>query len=395
MKLLLLITILAAICLNGVYSVEMRNKTVSYNPGCDIDDCKKATQLVYIKASGMADALHVLYSNIGAFTIMMFKTDLDSNININWTNLLSNNNETMFNSIQFTKQPNESCAYVIPKIYEFNDLAGSADLTKIPNNATFWNVRNTGNMEWTFMNSSAENTIGMFKSVDAASNGTFSFQIRYYGEEKRDSSLPHLQVSMDATSIDFIVDSVAPTFKESKFGINIFAANNLESIQLKNFKSLDDEYTPGTFQIFTVEASDSDMHVQNYFQWKPIFYFYETLTLENSTETVQYNLGSNRTLPISLASAFFNSTLPNYTEFNISFGIAGNDKDAYFYPQSNYSLWTFTVGIGEPSVEKMSSIVTLLIFIGFGLPALVIVVGTLALLIKKCKNSHRSGYESM
>ena len=137
------------------------------------------------------------------------------------------------------------------------------------------------------------------------------------------------------------------------------------------------------------------MQVQSFLQWKPIFYYFPTFSLENSTETGQYILGLNRTLPISLASAYFDSNLQKYTEFNVSFGIAGDFKDEYFYPQSNYSSWTFTTGIGKPAVEKMSSIVTLLIFIGFGLPALVIVVGTLALLVKKCKNSHRPGYESM
>jgi hypothetical protein len=362
-----------------------------------LTDCQNQTKLVYVKATGSSDTLHLLYSNIGAFSIMIFKTNLDSILSINWTNLLSNNETIMLNSIEFTVQPNQSCAYIIPKIYEFNDIHGTANLTKIPNNSTFWNVRETSKLEWKFMNSTVDNTIGYFTSKDNAgsNNGTFNFYIRYYGEEKRDIKLPHLMVSKDSTSIDFIVDSVPSTFNQSKFGINIISVSDLQNYDLKKVKSLDDEYTPGTFQIFTVETMDTQMQVQSFFQWKPIFYFVRTLSLEDSTETGQYILGLNRTLPLSLASAYFDSNLPKYTEFNVSFGIAGNYKDEYFYPQSNYSSWTFTTGIGTPAVEKMSSIVTLLIFIGFGLPALVIVIGTLALIIKKCKNSHRPGYESM
>ncbi len=70
---------------------------------------------------------------------------------------------------------------------------------------------------------------------------------------------------------------------------------------------------------------------------------------------------------------------------NISFGIEGNEKDGYFYPNSNYSIWTFSVGVGQAPAEKMSPIVSLVIFVGFGLPALVIVIGLVVMIVKKLR----------
>jgi len=43
---------------------------------------------------------------------------------------------------------------------------------------------------------------------------------------------------------------------------------------------------------------------------------------------------------------------------NFSFGIQGTVKDGYFYNQTAYSVWSFSVGMGSAPVEKMSFIVT-------------------------------------
>ena len=124
----------------------------------------------------------------------------------------------------------------------------------------------------------------------------------------------------------------------------------------------------------------------NFLQWKPIFYFNDPRTLENSTITIQYPLENNQSVPNGIGAAFFNQTSNAYA-FNISFGLQGNEKDGYYYIQTNYSVWSFSVGLGAAPLEKMSFVVLLVIVVGFGLPALVIVVGLFVLLVRKIKNS--------
>lgn len=366
------------------------------NPNCTVDDDCNAYNLLYVKATGESDILHILYSTIRTFTIMFFRTDLDTNINVNWTNVVSEEPELVKDSIQFSKKINESCAYLIPSIYEFNDLDGTADMTKIPNNESYWNVRHTANLKWTFKNDSKSN-IGVFEGKEDNSNGTFNFFVRYYGKAIRDTLLPHALFSDETSAIDFALDSVNATFKLSKFAINVQFQSDVNDITLLNQKTLDDEYTPGTFQQWTIKVfdeKDDAKKYHNYLQWKPIFYFDKERTLENAAITKYYPIGKNENASAGINWAFYDDSNVA-SSINISLGLAGDEKDGYFYTQTNYSVFTFTLGLGEPQPEKMSFVVTLTIFIGFGLPAFVIVSGLFVMAVRKCKNSTRAGYETL
>ncbi len=77
-----------------------------------------------------------------------------------------------------------------------------------------------------------------------SNNGSFIFNIRYYGKEKRDNELPNYLISQESSSIDFVIDSIEPKFAYSKFGVTFLFLSDLDGIRLTNKKSLDDEYTP-------------------------------------------------------------------------------------------------------------------------------------------------------
>jgi hypothetical protein len=133
--------------------------------------------------------------------------------------------------------------------------------------------------------------------------------------------------------------------------------------------------------------------VSSYFQWKPIFYYFDPKSLENSTLTMQYELKSGQEVPLGIGAAFYQNSA-SLMGMNISFGLQGDQKDGYYYSQTDFSSWTFLVGLGTPPVEKMSPIVTLVIFIGFGLPALVIVLGILFMVVKKLRGN-RSEFQRL
>ena len=208
--------------------------------------------------------------------------------------------------------------------------------------------------------------------------------------------MPHLLLTPEASTIDFMLDSLITQFNSSKFGMNaVFLTDMAKTTLTKSSeKTLDDEYTPGTFTLWSVLAKDSNASVSSFFQWKPIFYYFDPKSLENSTLTKQYDLKSDQSVPLGIASAFYPNSVSNLIGMNVSFGLEGDKKDGYYYSQTNYSSWTFSVGLGKAPVEKMSPIVTLVIFIGFGLPALVIVLGILFMVVKKIRGN-RSEFQPL
>ena len=98
---------------------------------------------------------------------------------------------------------------------------------------------------------------------------------------------------------------------------------------------------------------------------------------------------SNQTVSDGLAYVFSNKQILGYG-FNVSFGLVGDIKDGYFYQQTNYSAWTFSVGSSQAPLEKMSSTVSLVIAIGFGIPAFVVFVGLFGLCAKNLKRNQYS-----
>lgn len=250
-------------------------------------------------------------------------------------------------------------------------------------------------IDFNLLNWVKKNIISIFiKGFYKETNGTFRFKVRYPGLDKRDVDLPHLLLNSQSSSIDFTVDAIESRFNHSKFALNIIFLINHPSISVETKRSLDDEYTPGTFKLFSVEIKDDDGVIQNYLQWKPIFYYFGPKTLENSTITKQYDLSKNSSSLDGIGLSFF-SPLVFYPSMNVSFGLPGKEKDGYYYKQTNYSSFTFSVGMGSPPEDKMSFIVTLVIIVGFGLPAIVIVVGLVVLIYRKLFRSNTSEFSRL
>ena len=385
----------------GIALAADRTVDVKINPDCDA--CNKSdpntgtyNNLVYVKLTGANDLIHILYSNIDSFTVLLFKTDLDSKLIVNAESLLSKNATTMLNSISFSKAPLDSCGYSFPIIYEFNDENGTAKMSDYDNknDKDHWFFHKTSDLKWKQF-TMVDNSSGLFEGVEANTNGSFKFLVKFPGKDIRDKTLPHLLLTPEASTIDFVLDSLDARFNSTKFGIgSVFLTDmNKNKVSKSSEKTLDDEYTPGTFTLWSVMSKDSNSSVSSYFQWKPIFYFFDPKSLENSTLTMQYELKPGQGVPLGIGAAFYPSNL-TFMGMNISFGLQGDHKDGYYFDQTSYSSWTFLVGLGNAPVEKMSPVVTLVIFIGFGLPGLVIVLGILFMVVKKIRGN-RSEFQRL
>ncbi len=150
---------------------DVRKVEVVVNPNCTIDACKALSNnpsyLVYVKSTGRSDTLHILYSSIYTFTVMFFKTGLNVNIDVNWPDLLSDNQTRMYESIGFSGAVVDRCGYLLQTIYEFDDSDGSADMAAKSNNLSNWRVYKTDNLTWSFeRNDSNVDHIGSFRGLD-------------------------------------------------------------------------------------------------------------------------------------------------------------------------------------------------------------------------------------
>ena len=192
----------------------------------------------------------------------------------------------------------------------------------------------------------------------------------------------------ETVSVDFIIDSVDATFKDAKFALNVLFLTKHTQVSMDSKRTLDDEYTPATFKLFHVEVDDSANQTRNYFQWRPILYYNEPKNVENATITKQYSLGKlnyqSEQTQLGIGSCFYPGN-QTFSVMNVSFGIEGDEKNGYFYTQTNYSIWTFSLGPGRAPDEQMSSIVTIVIIVGFGLPAAVILFGLVFMIVKKIR----------
>ena len=362
-------------------SIEQRSVEFFANPNCVDGECTSdntsdelsPNQLLYARSTGQQDIVHILYSTIGSFTVLMFKTNVTTTLSIDWQMLV---NSTDINpptgriqsAIEFSEPPVSMSGWSFPTIIEFDDASASADLTnatRIVEHSTgggrSWTLAATSNTSYVFETPAAFTTTDQNDTDEAK----FKFCIQYTGTRQRDTQLPRLLLTPTSSSLELVIDSVPTHFNRSKFAfttIFLTSAVPAGNVSLTETDSNDDEYAPGTFKLFDVRVARPPF--QSFLQWRPIFYYSSPKTLENSTITKHYPLGeSGARVPLGIARFFFEET-DKCRALNVSFGVAGDEKTGYFYGQHNYSTWTFVLGLGEPSVDTMSPIVYSIILIG-------------------------------
>ena len=73
-----------------------------------------------------------------------------------------------------------------------------------------------------------------------------------FGDLDRNDKLPHLQYNANTTQFDIILDNVTTNFDHSRFALEIVLVsteNSSDSAQLNSTRSIDDEHSPGIFEV--------------------------------------------------------------------------------------------------------------------------------------------------
>uniref|UniRef100_A0A1B6MIL6 Uncharacterized protein n=2 Tax=Graphocephala atropunctata TaxID=36148 RepID=A0A1B6MIL6_9HEMI len=182
-------------------------------------------------------------------------------------------------------------------------------------------------------------------------------------------------------------------YTNSRFGLHLVTVSSDSTngtVTVRPRKTLDDDHAPGVFtmvEMLTPLAQTGQCG--GYLQWRPVVYTSPDRDMTSSTETVEYAVAApaeplrtlNHTLLYSLLGNRLDEMLVVAT--NITFGEAGDG----FFRKNQYATWTVLVGYGHPPEEQFSMLVTLVLLLGIGLPAIVILTGTVCIVLRRLQRN--------
>lgn len=196
--------------------------------------------------------------------------------------------------------------------------------------------------------------------------------------------------------MDIVAQNITSNYTHPRIAITFLLVSSESksegSFKLKKRRNLDDEFTPGIFDVFDVVSPRSTNGTQGAFlQYRPVCYTTSARTVSGSTELKQGEIRDSisndkeldnfkNTLPYSYYGFTLGSKVAQGT--NITFGLTGDG----FYSRSNYTSFSMLLGFGAPPVEKLSAFVITFAAIGLGVPLLVLLIGGTYVGVKRYSN---------
>lgn len=370
--------------LHQVCDIE-RKLTAQLNPDCPDDVCTddNALTLVYIRAESDVDTIHYVWDFTGKPTILVALTKKNASLKINWHDFM----DAKPTSVQFSEAPIYTFMTVINRIFQFDDTEDTGTLAG--KDKVF--VYNPHEFKY-------NRTLLWFneKDVIAALNvdNDFIFKLNAFSTRDHGMEFPHLLHTSNSTQVDIVFNNISSKFDRPRFAVELLFVVSEQAVAGTDFeitkrRSLDDEHTPGIFEIIDVLSPGAfKFSTGGYIEYRPVSYTHPERDVSTSTEThqtapaaIEYAADA---LNATLAYAIFGQRLDTLLVqgMNISFGFSGDG----FYTKSNYTTLTFQVGYGVPPIEQLSAFVLIVSGIGIGLPLAMIVFGGLYICIKKLRN---------
>ncbi|XP_046441974.1 glycosylated lysosomal membrane protein A-like [Daphnia pulex] len=377
--------------LDGEQKNYDRNVTTTINPKCPTNECVNFT-LVHVQQEGIADVLHHIWTMENVPTFFYARTELNTEMLIDWEKMLSGNYSQ---AISFNKEPQYFAAVLIFKFFMYNDLN---DTGVIPETDNFDIVSySTKKMSWELKSSNCSGNVSAsvafrLSSYDGVAldfSSNIEITLTAYGTRGRSPILPHLAFTENSTQVDFVFDHVETkeSFTNARLAMELAAVVSEPDSRftLNVSQSLDDEYTPGVFKLMEVHSALN----QHWIQWRPVCYTSTQRDIGDSTglyQTEIRNVSDDNILDNTLLewlSLDLDTRFLLMKGFNVSFGVEGDG----FYRASNYTAWTLVTGHGRPVGDQFSLMVILVMAIGLGLPAIVLILGGAAIALRNHRNS--------
>ncbi|XP_014472999.1 PREDICTED: glycosylated lysosomal membrane protein-like [Dinoponera quadriceps] len=369
------------------------------NPGCDEHCQRRNVTTLYLRADGANDTLHYLWDfTVGRPSVLLALTPASAWLNISWPDYLDRREYSVF----FSEPPVYTFGVIVNKIIEFNDVNDTAliDTADVASTNVLypeyfdWRLASLSkNDEFVYLDMEGNSYHDTAKNISRY--GSIKLSLRGFCTFDHADMVPHMLHTENSTQVDIVLDGVQTneTFSKSRFAIELLVVGNGDP-EIPMFvdpkKSLDDEHTPGIFEVVEVripphKGLDSALNTGAYLQWRPVSYTSALREVTSSTETMQYppRKVSNRANAIdrSMLHCYYGRDTGTLLlqKVTVSLGSRGDG----FYKKTNYLTWTFIIGYGTPPEEKFSNLVIMIISIGLGLPLLIMVIAGLYLCIRR------------
>ncbi|XP_037874393.1 glycosylated lysosomal membrane protein B [Bombyx mori] len=356
--------------------------TAKLNPGCA--ECTSANTLVYIKADSSKDSIHQLWDFTGGIPTVVFAlTELNSTMQVKWDRQVP---------VKFllSETPKYCFAIAIDKLYEYNDVEDKGHISpqceQRPMSLKY--------MSWTLVDSVLSD-----KEVMVRVHGQYKHSWRAgVVDVKLDlipfydyaAELPRLIHTANSTLVDVGLVNITTSkdYNSSRFALHMLLVSTDgwgETMHYTMRKSLDDEHTPGVFEIIEIKTPESYVKDDGgYIQFRPVGYTEPKREVSSST--------SVRVSPLKKSAVPERSTLERFfrdfetesllvQDVFVSIGLTGDQ----FYRQHNFTSWSFTMGYGSPPLETFSLFVIMIISIGLGVPLLLALSGVVYVVISRIR----------
>ncbi|XP_058129533.1 glycosylated lysosomal membrane protein-like [Anopheles ziemanni] len=390
------ITVISLFCISSTLCDEsnklQRKLKATLNPGCFICDNRTDITLVHIAAESDTDTIHYVWDFTGKPTILVALTGKGAQFQVDWAALF----DSKPGSVNFTESPRYTFMAVINRIFQYDDAddramldAGSKVFVYDPHNFT-WNR----NLLWS-------NEKDAMMAINAGDD--FLFKLNAYSTQDHGMDFPHLLHTSNSTQIDIVFNNITNRFANPRFAVELLFVVSEQAAVSSHFevtkrKTLDDEHTPGIFEIVDVLSPGAfTFSAGGYMEYRPVSYTHPEREIAFSTETRQSQPvtidSPSVALNTTLAYALYGNSLGQrlVQGMNVSFGVSEDG----FYRKTNYTTMTFQVGYGMPPAEELSAFVLIVASIGIGIPLIVLSVGLLYLCLKKLRNRGRFQQERL
>jgi len=251
----------------------------------------------------------------------------------------------------------------------------------------------------------------VFEGIDHNStNATLRFTLEFHTAHGQGLKPPKNPINANLTEFRLELINLPAYYKQTRYAAEVTffttaissMANNMADAGHTTTQYIDDEYTPGIFEIWAVNFLQELSRIRRtYVTWKPVSYHShhcvrsdqglvkkflkradgEYTKLDNPLPQYEGEV------PCGLVSGM---NAKNYQMF-VTFGIP---KDG-FYNGHPYLSWSGMVGSGTPPQDTMSTKLILTIAIGLGTPGVVIIIGIIFLLMKKMHSSSEITYDEI
>ncbi|CAH0725098.1 unnamed protein product, partial [Brenthis ino] len=378
--------IVVVVTLSLAYGQD-RKITSKLNPGCQ--SCTTETTLVYVKCEGISDTIHQIWDFTRHTPTVIFAIgSLNSTMNITWDRMLPK-------TISVSEKPLYSFATAIDKLFEYDDLDDNGHIDpKFPHkevslNSMVWHLNESKMTDKEAM----VHVYGIMDDNRHGKRGIVNIKLDLIPFKDYAVDLPHLIHTANSTLFDISLVNLTTTkeFNASRYAIHLLMVSTdsvTETMHYTMRKSLDDEHTPGVFEIIEIKTPALYNEDEGgYLQFRPVGYRQPERSVASST-VAHVSDFTRTTLPRHSTLKLFYDTLEGpdllVQDLFVSFGEPGDG----FYKQHNYTAWSFTIGYGTPPIENFSFFVIMIICIGLGVPVLLALSGIVFVVLRRYRHRH-------